>query len=439
MNRLDKFVNDKLAQRAFEMDKNHWLQAAQLIDAQQKRRRRFFWIWFLSGQVLVLVLAFFLWPTFVAEKTATRSNLSPPLVQTNATAHPPSLVDKGELSETADAITSEENVHTTVLKQTTKTSQGNTTKPFEFAQSNTDAEEKISEKELIDTNADIPEMQKNEGGTHESTQEVIVSDEELLLRSFKASDVIDQPEQTIPVPYKTTSTILPLLDFNVSGEKRKMDYAQKAIDQSPFFNHEFSLVLASTLYPYAGTAEKNFIGFVAGVNYTKSLKRSLNLNFGLNYRKRFGTFSEASASEQTTYAFSRSAERFYTLPENMHFLEIPVAIQYVKNRHALSLGFNGSYLLGLRGTLHKESYGESFSENGETQVLKRGWLRNSGVKPLHWDIFASWNLAVTHGMSVGVQVNYSVGTILKNPNSGIYLESKPVFFDVGLRYNLIKK
>ncbi len=87
MNRLDKFVNDKLAQRAFEMDKNHWLQAAQLIDAQQKRRRRFFWIWFLSGQVLVLVLAFFLWPTFVAEKTATRSNLSPPLVQTNATAH----------------------------------------------------------------------------------------------------------------------------------------------------------------------------------------------------------------------------------------------------------------------------------------------------------------------------------------------------------------
>jgi hypothetical protein len=229
------------------------------------------------------------------------------------------------------------------------------------------------------------------------------------------------------------------LDFKVSGEKRRMDYAQKAVNKSPFFNHKISLVLASSLYPYAGTTEKNFIGFVAGVNYTKSLKRTLNLDVGLRYRNRFGMFSEASSSEQTTYAFSRSVERFYVLPEKMHFLEVPVAIQYVKNRHALSLGFNGSYLLGLRGTLNKEGYGESFSEGGETEVLNNGWLQTSGIKLLHCDVFASWDMAVNPEVSLGVKLNYSLGTILKDSNSGIYLESKPVFFDVGLRYNLFKK
>jgi cytoskeletal protein RodZ len=434
MNRLDEFVKDKLVQREFEVDKNDWLQAVEMIDARQKRRRKFFWIWFLSGQVLVLALAFFLWPAVLPDNPDTRETLSGALVQNNEPPASQSLVDPGRTPDQKAGAASAGTPNTSTspkiatIPPATPIAELNRVRPKSFE------EVVVTKKETQNTTAALVKVKDRSPEADAATVDIATNTDEQVSQLSK----VDQTEMKFSAFRTPALAMVPLLDPEVSGENRAMNYAQKVLGSSPVFNHKIGVVLASTFYPYAGMSEKQYIGFVGGVVYTKSVNSFLNFELGLNYRKRIGTFSEGATSEQTTYAFSRSVARFYTLPENMHFIELPLAIQFVKNRHRLSLGVTGSYLLGLRGTLNKEGYGESFPEGGDSEVLSRGWVPVSGVKTLHWDVFTSWYLAVNPEMSLGVKINYSVGTLMEAPNNGIYLESKPLFFDVGFRYNLFK-
>lgn len=421
MNRLDQFVKNKLEERQFEFNEAHWLQAAEMIDAQKERRRRFFWLWFFGGQVLLLGLAFILWPasTFVHTSVETQAHNAfesavPDKVKTNAVIDDNTPViekDPAQLTTPETPVQKLQLINADPVAQIT---------PAKKAPAPLNLLENQNKEDVFTTGEATSEKPDIEAPVLGKDDKNPINEKALDINS-RAVD------------------LLPIMTFTLSERTRNSGLLVNTNPNAAFFSHRFSLVAASTIYPYAGTSEKKVIGYAAGLNFTKSLNRSWNLETGIRYRNRTGTFGETSGSQQTTYAFSRSVESFFLEPERLHFIEIPLGIQLMKNRHIVTLGITGSYLLGLQGSLKKEVYGESFPGTNTPELISRGWIANDQFKTLHWDVFASWYFALNTEMSLGVKINYTPGSILTSADSGFYLESKPVFFEIGLRYNLFNK
>lgn len=424
MNRLDDFVKGKMEQRQFEFDQAHWLQAAEMIDAQQRRRRRFFWIWLLCGLVVLSGTSYILLKPSAITSQPVKTNLTAEKensLQTVKTEH---------RQNEAKIDLSQNEVQETMIKD--------------------EAKNIIASKDKKGTHLRTGIIEKSTDKAFQGVDKKTTSSETLPVPISNTITPVEFVEPvdaappimavTDPVGYKSfVISQLPVLSFDVFNKDEDWQGDLIDVHDRPFFSSKFGLTASTTLYPYAGSSGKNVVGFVVGMDYAKSINNNWSIGLGAQYRFRTGTFEEDDFSEQTTYAFSRSVERFYTLPEQLHFVELPLAVNYVKNRHNVGIGVSPGYLLGVKGSLNREGYGESFPQGNANKVLEKGWIQSSGFKPLHWDVFGSWYFAVNTEMSLGVKVNYTVGSILKDQNSNIYLESKPFFFDVGLRYNLIKR
>ncbi len=416
MNRLDDFVKGKMEQRQFEFDQAHWLQAAEMIDAQQRRRRRFFWIWFLCGLVVLTGTSYILWKPSATYNHSVQTNLSgetsPQIINVED--------EKGEVkidlsqNEVLETMTKEESGNIMTSRDNEEVDEGSSAKTQRVS------DEKMTAFEPLQT-----------------TSPKIIAPIEFEESKDAAPPITALTETTTYESFVTDQ--LPVLSFDIFNTDREWHGELIDVDDRPFFSSKFGLLASTTLYPYVGSSGKNVIGFVVGIDYAKSLNKNWSIGLGAQYRFRSGTFTEDDFSEQTTYAFSRTVERFYTLPEQLHFVELPLAVNYVKNRHHFGIGVTTSYLLGVKGSLNREGYGESFPQGNANEVVEKGWIQITGFKPLHWDVFGSWYFAVNTEMSLGVKVNYTVGSVLKDQAGSIYLESKPFFFDVGLRYNLIKR
>ncbi len=61
MDRLDDFIKGKMDQREFEFNEAHWMNATQMIDAQEKKRRKGFWLWLFFGMILILGVVDGIW------------------------------------------------------------------------------------------------------------------------------------------------------------------------------------------------------------------------------------------------------------------------------------------------------------------------------------------------------------------------------------------
>ncbi|KAA3637547.1 MAG: hypothetical protein DWQ02_06580 [Bacteroidetes bacterium] len=424
MNRLDDFVKGKMEQRQFEFDQAHWLQAAEMIDAQQKRRRRFFWIWLLCGLVVLSGTSYMLWKPSAITSQPLTTNLTEETGSSLQTVKTERQQKEAKIdlpqNEVQETITNDEaeNIITTKDKKASQLEAGITDKPIAKAFQQVDEKMASSESVPVKISNTITPVEFEE--LPDAAPPITAVKDPVRYKSF----VIDQ---------------IPQLNFDLLNNDRDWQADFIKVEGRPYYSSKFGIHASTTVYPHIGSTGKNVIGYVAGIDYAKSINKNWSIGLGAQYRLRSGTFAEDDFSEQTTYAFSRTVERFYTLPEQLRFVELPLAINYVKNRHNVGVGVSPGYLLGIKGSLNKEGYGESFPQGNAHEVVEKGWIQSSGFKPLHWDVFGSWYFAVNTEMSLGVKVNYTAGSLLKDQASSIYLESKPFFFDVGLRYNLIKR
>ncbi|MCB0651362.1 MAG: hypothetical protein KDC85_08830 [Saprospiraceae bacterium] len=448
MNKLDDFIKGKMEQRQFEFDEAHWHQAAAMLETQGRKRRKIFWFCLLSGQILLLGLVFAFWQTgldstgfsiennqAVAEQTDRRETLKSSGPQRLPATKSNEINDLGKKTPSTVQVLPakrDQKQNPTLSKEpNNKTDQQELTPNLDKKKN-----------PLASNGATLPAKVSNTPIAPALNKETLfTNDHEAKEDQPPVKDQIMVDEMVFKKEDFGSTLILklPILDFLVQTKNRAVEGDIAIPDPLPLFKNQLNIFAATTLYPYVSAGGKNVIGYTAGVNYAGFLKKAWGFEAGIYYRLRQGTFSKSATTEQITYAFSRSIEQFFALPEQIHTLEIPVAVTFSRNRHTVSAGVNFSYLLGLKGTLNRQGSGESFPAGQGVQILERGWIDTAGFNPKHWDAFGAWYFAVDTKISLGARLHYTFGSVLEHPESGIYLESNPFFFDVGLRYNLFSR
>jgi hypothetical protein len=452
MDKVDDFIKGKMEQRDFEFSETHWMQAAQMIDAQEKKRKKAFWIWLFLGQVMVLGIAYGMWdirsnstpeninkPQIVADKQSTipvPNNDTQESIQETKSSSSDDLSQKNKTENTAFVTNSlSSNSQNATSSQSSPNPQQTTSKTNKATANNqiNDSTAEIKPGFPGQSNANtiaskknpLNETTMNDPNTPEHTLTAAMEEINNEALSREANSLVRQ---------------LPLLSFSVDHKlNNNLNKETKLPTSTPLYKTTLNIIAASTLYPYSTVGSKKFIGYTFGVNYARNLKKAWAFEAGIHYRLRQGTFTRSQSTEKTTYAFSRSVEQFFSLPEQIHSLEIPLSVTFIKNRHNASIGLNYAYLLGVKGSLNRQGYGEGFSSNQLAEVIEKGWVDASTFKQNHYDLFAAYYFSANTNLSVGVKAHYTIGSILQDSNSTTYTESKPFFFDLGLRYNLFKR
>ena len=173
-------------------------------------------------------------------------------------------------------------------------------------------------------------------------------------------------------------------------------------------------------------------------------KRSFSLNAELLYTYRTGTFGNSSKSVQTDYSFGKQTNEFSLQPESMHFLELPIYLQYRMGRHGIEGGLTFSYLAGIYGDIEKQSslmpWERVDSNKFTTENYSSGWLAKDDFNSFHTSLLIGYRYYVNQEIVIGIRSSYRFGDFLKtteNPET-ILLESGSVHFNVSASWFFLK-
>ncbi|MEN0004575.1 MAG: outer membrane beta-barrel protein [Bacteroidota bacterium] len=244
---------------------------------------------------------------------------------------------------------------------------------------------------------------------------------------------LESREGISPLDLVPTLELLPLFDDN--SEDSLLLAIELGAQESKW---QVALEGGSAWYPYFNGSEKA-IGATAGVQVSYAWNDRWRVLTGLSYRYRTGDFDFAKAATISNFRFGREDQRFFLLPESLHYLELPMGGQWTKGLHQLEMGIRWSYLLGVRGSL-ESTFGEEGNPFGNTQQEDSGWIEEDGFVQWHLDALVGYGFRLNRRWSVWTRVNYTIPGLLDGnyPSPfGLQLEeSEPVFIDVGLRVYL---
>ena len=280
---------------------------------------------------------------------------------------------------------------------------------------------------LANQNTENSKTQNENLDTQESETEEMVIDETSAESLVTASSNLS-----------TTVNLLPMVLSPVQNQEKETIEITPLIneDKKPF-RSAVSLYLASTMYPYTQVGTEKLLGYTAGVNYTRNIQKSWSIDLGVHYRIRDGHFTNSQTSQQDSFSFGRISTEHSLQAQELHSIEVPIALAINKKRHQVLIGVNYAYLLGARGVLNKV---DDFENNATIEQVDKGWFEDSSFKKNRFDVFAAYYFTIKPGLSLGAKAHYVIGGHLnKDVPATVYLESKPLFIDFGVRCDLIKR
>ena len=198
---------------------------------------------------------------------------------------------------------------------------------------------------------------------------------------------------------------------------------------------------------------KNVVGFIGGVNLSKSLIESPSNGiagsefFGVEYQRYLnGGFSlkadllysaRGGVNSQKTYAkkyydFGSSSTQTTVECQRMVYLELPVLANYGVANHNFMVGPSFSYLVT---SLNKvTTTNESLTGEGSTDE-KAEWGHTEGFKKYDFSIVAGYEYSLKSKLNVGVRLNYGLIDITDNEYFGNDSFDNNVQFRVYLTYS----
>lgn len=416
MENLDNFIKEKLAQDSIEFSEAHWMKAAKMIEEQEMTKRKRFVIWSFFAQVLMTMLVVVFFVNFKINIDTTAPPVSP---QTNL---------------------NQERLNTaTILNK-------NTTVPSVLLQTNLN-QEPLTTATIPNKNTSIPSVSPQANLSQEplntaTIPNVVSNRDERLPISTEASvtGVSSEGNEPLDLTYRPQLKEAVLLQSKASYLEydfvEDFNKAPQLLGNKQPFYTALSLYAGSSLYPYTQIGAKRLIAYTAGVNYSINLKKSWSLEAAAHYRVREGDFGASQTTTQDSFAFRRISTEHSLTATALHTIEIPLAISYTKYRHQLQFGVNYVRLLGVKGSLNKKDNQDDLS----IKVLEKGWLDDDGFNQNRFELMLGYYYTLKPGFRVGANVHYILGGIVENGASpDLLLESKPLFIDFGIRYDLLKR
>ena len=428
MEHLDHYFKEKFNQRPLEFKEEHWEAALELLEQKKRKRRFFFWLWGGLGFALLSIGGYLLYQSYDL-KQPIQSFYIPMSGMEQATIstaeHFNDSFDSTKEVPVLDNALQAESIPSTQKKRTT---------PKRFiAPSNT---VEINEEKTNAFNPKIVEKEHSDDFVKTSTGNKKRNERKLVKEKEKVSKTIDLEQGTTlpqanrwtndPIEsWKAGPLDLPLRMFIFPSKEE-----EKAPIQKSFRHWKWGFAADVMLYPYRNEANESVIGWRLGGVVQYRFSSEWSLASGLGYRLRTGQFSFAKQETIASYRFGKEEEQYLLLPNQLHYLDIPIEIRYTSGKHHIGTGVRLNYLLGIRGNLRTFSELETEPNLFNTNKVDQGWIVKNGFKNTPIDVLLSYQFQLSKRFVWNVQMNYTLGSVLDesyNPPFPLLLrESKPL-------------
>ncbi len=451
MNNLDNFYNKKLQNRTFEFKDSYWEGAEKLIIADEKNRRRglFFWlfgllfIFTLGGAVLWFSL-----PKAEKELASTSFlNNLPENKSLNTKSTNQHLTQTNEeLSRESDNL-SELNIlrsNTKELNNSTSDFKNNeinqaTINIKQAVKSQNPITSKNNEEPILESTAIVQLKTRSEALKNNKPE---IANQNILDNSIENKNDQTDLAETDQTKKSTISLLNPIDPVLEKIENPEYPNLQKlSIPKTKLFR--LGLTASSLFYP-AKNSEETWIGASFGLVGQYQFQKAFSLNSELLYTYRTGTFGAVSKTEQTNYSFGREQVEHSLQPKSVHFVELPIYLQFRSGRHGIEGGLTFTYLTGVYGNIEEQKSLFPWERSSETSVseetLSSGWLSKSDFKSFNTSGLLGYRYYVNQNFMVGLRASYRFSDFFKNSdnNEQALLESGPLYFNVSASWFFLK-
>lgn len=464
-NKFDKFVQQKLEQRTFEFNPDHWEGAADLLDAQDKKGGWWKRGIFLFGGVLLLACMLWGWGQFSgstssAEDTQRENDVQQSILSsTNTTASTKESKLETNLKTTeTKAIKTPNNNTSTTGQVLAKSAKAITSKP---EQKNTSITERnttsIAVNNLQETKTQT-NIQENKLSTISGSllsSEASLETEKVVNRLEEnvtsGNYLIEQEKGNVQVPAMETKTLpvfettnkrsqqtegkgqvligkedvkgaaftvveqLPTLTgsaLEASDQKENVDDLNliKPLNKTGFKRVQVGLQISSLLYP-AKADEKTMIGYAFGLSTQYRISRQFSINADLLYQKRTGTFTDTDMNSQTVYRFGYERMESVFKASSLHYLEVPVYLQLKHKAHVFDLGYAFNHLLGAKGTITERS-SSSLNPEPIDGTSSSVWFTSNTFMPNFSTAFLGYRFQIGRQWQLGIRAHYNLSPLM---------------------------
>ena len=393
-NNLDKFVRDKFQEREFEFNAAHWEAAAALIekDEQLKFWKNFGW----ASLAVILFFAGGIGGYFFS------GNNQATVVATNKTNN----------SEQSVIASSKDQISKSLLE--TSSPSLNTTEHTTLADKTSNAFKQTA-KQTKESHTIINSKQTNIAFSTDYISTTKLAEQSIMSPSSKTTDsqmeAKEITKEAILKPViKAAATAVDYLALSpLANEANQKDILQNNTSHPVIDGRSRKLlkgiILGGTSYT---TSSNTNIGLTAGLSIKYKLRPQISLNADLIYQYRPGNFSSVASTKDVNYGFGKTEIENLLLPTSLHYVELPVYLQYQTGRHFLEAGLSASYLTGIRGGIVKN---DVLDTTTPLIIDKVTWLENKAFKPLNAQVLLGYQFGLSPNASIGLRANYTLGGI----------------------------
>ena len=408
MNNLDNFYNKKLQNREFEFKDSYWEDAEQLIIADEKKRKGSWYFWLL-GLFLLLVTGGII--------LSSNNTDQAPLNENNKTKQKSAIVIENSDSDPKNANLSLANVPSSIKKTVVQNeTESQELNPKIDASDDLFKKQSASSKTNYPTTSpskiiEIPENELKNAGSKTKSIQVKENNSTVQPDGVMNENSIEKTIQKERIKHVASlspiTTNLELLENPAYAELKKVKLPKEK-------KFAFGITASGLIYP-AVKNEKNWIGFSAGALAKHHFTRKLALNAEILYTYRSGTFNISSSSTQTKFGFGKRVITYLHKPENLHFLELPIYVQYKVGKHRFEAGGMAGYLFGVRGRIEKQSslypWERSDENDFESENYASGWIAKDGFNSLNVSGLIGYKYRLSDGFLIGLRGVYRFGDL----------------------------
>lgn len=460
-----KTLQDKLDSRKFEVTDAKWEKALELIEANEKKKKRRFFLYFIFGAgvlglgVLLLLIQPNKSEVLAVKNTDIENNYAQkPTDQDSATHNnKPDTSIKKETNENARSVqnnispdlitkdqtemksTSQKNAQQSrAVDQNTKVTdkkdlQLSQNKRIKKESENDNKNEKIKlkdedqNKNITQTKSEVTINAKNEIIKDTLTSSKIVIAEALSIKDSVSREVVkDEVKES-----KKDSAITAL--ENITKVETKKDSSKKS---EPKFEIHVMGGMAFTPGYQNSFSLKEAVNPIAGLCIRRRISKSAGIGLGIMYTT-YGNVTDKSKIFRNTYQdFGYRYETTEIKQSRLHYLKAPLTLDIQKNKNTFMIGVQFMYLVTSASNV--QTYNESYGIKTDNRSNKVYGYTN-GFSKYDISLIVGYRRRITENISIIVTFDIGLMDIKNNNyfNSSAFERNKSI--NLGLMYRLFKK
>lgn len=449
-----KFLDDPDGGR-FEFKEEYWQQAEALIAADEKRRRRRFW-WWIGCSLLLAGLAAGLWSYEGRQETRASAAgrdaaADPAAVSENpvSAARPDSfkILEKntprpGDNPAAAPAPKQPENRISFSEKIKTPPASAQTSKIARGTNHRSARKPSLSARmrSTPDQTAGSPAANPS-AGSPAAAMESLIQNALQTPVDPPAPAQADKPGASgrARPPALLPRVDRPLIPPPLPNPPKSISPAVPVAESAPAAgrNGRFGLAFAAFGSGYTPAGSAGSFGLGAGLSARYRLGASFAVQAGAQWRMRILDAASPVWAPQNVqnlrYGFGFESDRYELEGRAMHWLEIPLALQWRRGPWRVEAGVAPGFLLGVQGSLiHTRQ--TSLTPPEETRQVVR--LDTEPFYPGYFAVFAGGQYALTRRLDLSLRLHY-LGRDFRKAADDYEPSQRTLWADLGLRYNLI--